>query len=324
MRLSVAICTWNRAKLLDQTLARMHDLSVSNGVDWELLVVNNNCTDDTDAVIARHADALPLRRLHEPKQGHSNARNCAMREASGSWILWTDDDVLVEPDWLVSLASAIDRHPEASIIGGRVDPWFPIEPDPELVAVFPTLGSGFCGVNHGEQECEVTDPMAFCGANLAMRMKEAARFLFNPHYGRNKSKQGLFDETDFIVRMQNQGSRLLWCPGMRVRHYVDPSRMTVRHLCAHYEGIGYTEAIKGANEIRNSASIFGVPRWVARKLGEHWLRYTACRLIGRRRQALCHLRDFHRCWGLVKGHRELLSESKSKPEAPLKPAGAKE
>ena len=60
-RVTVAICTWNRADLLDRTLAQMHRLWIPEGVTWELLVVNNNCTDHTDEVINRHAAALPLR-----------------------------------------------------------------------------------------------------------------------------------------------------------------------------------------------------------------------------------------------------------------------
>ncbi len=78
MNVTVAICTWNRAKLLDQTLTRMQQLRIPANVAWELLVVNNNCTDDTDAIIAGHESALPLRRLFEPKPGLSNARNFAV------------------------------------------------------------------------------------------------------------------------------------------------------------------------------------------------------------------------------------------------------
>jgi glycosyltransferase involved in cell wall biosynthesis len=98
MVITVAICTWNRAALLDQTLAEMRNLRVPKGVDWELLVVNNNCIDDTDEVIAKHADKLPLRGLVEPKPGHSNARNRAMREARGEDVVWTDDDVRVSSE----------------------------------------------------------------------------------------------------------------------------------------------------------------------------------------------------------------------------------
>ena len=83
MHVTVAICTWNRARLLDQTLTGLHALRIPEGITWELLVVNNRSTDDTDAVISRHADTLRLRRLCEPKQGLSNARNCAVRAARG-------------------------------------------------------------------------------------------------------------------------------------------------------------------------------------------------------------------------------------------------
>src|SRR5204862_6920845 len=114
---SVVICTWNRAGLLDQTLARMRELHVPAGLAWELLVVNNNCTDDTDAVVARHAPHLPLRVVHEPKQGHSNARNRGVAEARGELVLWTDDDVQVDPGWLAALADGAARHPGAAGFG---------------------------------------------------------------------------------------------------------------------------------------------------------------------------------------------------------------
>src|SRR5580692_9336325 len=75
MLLSVAICTWNRAKLLDQTLTKMGELRIPDGVTWELLVVNNNCTDDTSRVVASAANALPVKEVFEKKLGQSHARN---------------------------------------------------------------------------------------------------------------------------------------------------------------------------------------------------------------------------------------------------------
>jgi glycosyltransferase involved in cell wall biosynthesis len=106
----------------------MRQLRIPANVDWELLVVNNNCTDDTDAVIARHQDALPLRRLFEPEQGLSNARNSAVAVAKGDYILWTDDDVLVSSNWLVEYANAFRSWPDAAFFGGPIEPWFSTEP----------------------------------------------------------------------------------------------------------------------------------------------------------------------------------------------------
>ena len=128
MRITVAICTWNRAELLDRTLSQMHNLRIPPGIEWELLVVNNNCTDDTDAVVARHAQVLPIRRLFEGSQGQSHSRNHALREAFGELIVWTDDDVLVDQDWLAAYVKAARDWPEASYFGGTITPWFAAPP----------------------------------------------------------------------------------------------------------------------------------------------------------------------------------------------------
>src|SRR5581483_541916 len=106
MHVTVAICTWNRCKLRDQTLAQFQNLRIPEGVTWELLVVNNNCTDQTDLVLENYRSRLPLRRLFEPKQGHCHARNCAVAAATGELLLWTDDDVLVNPEWLAAYVAA--------------------------------------------------------------------------------------------------------------------------------------------------------------------------------------------------------------------------
>ena len=69
MLITVAICTWNRSKLLDATLLEMEKLRIPAGVSWELLVVDNNSKDDTAEVIKRHTakGIVPIRGLFEPK-----------------------------------------------------------------------------------------------------------------------------------------------------------------------------------------------------------------------------------------------------------------
>src|SRR5213593_3681732 len=118
MDLTVAICTWNRWRLLHQALEQMTKLVIPHDVEWELLVVNNNCTDATDRVIEEFASRLPLRRLFEPKPGLSNARNAAVREARGEYILWTDDDTQVDEHWVATYVRAFQQWPNAAFFGG--------------------------------------------------------------------------------------------------------------------------------------------------------------------------------------------------------------
>jgi glucosyl-dolichyl phosphate glucuronosyltransferase len=75
LKVTVAICTWNRSKSLRATLLSLQQLTIPPDVDWELLIVNNNCTDNTDLIVGLFADSLPIRLLHEERQGLSNARN---------------------------------------------------------------------------------------------------------------------------------------------------------------------------------------------------------------------------------------------------------
>src|SRR5690349_2692345 len=101
--ITVAICTWNRAAVLRRTLNQLLQLQVPTGVNWELLVVNNNCTDNTDEVCEELSGLLPLRVLHERQTGHARAARLAIQESRGRFIAWTDDDVLVDPGWLEAI-----------------------------------------------------------------------------------------------------------------------------------------------------------------------------------------------------------------------------
>jgi glycosyltransferase involved in cell wall biosynthesis len=99
-------------------------MRVPGDFDWEVVIVNNNGTDHTDEVIAAFAGRLPLRREFEPEPGHTRARNHAIDAAKGDYIIWTDDDVVVDPQWLAAYAEAFRRWPEAAKVSPAARPMF--------------------------------------------------------------------------------------------------------------------------------------------------------------------------------------------------------
>jgi glycosyltransferase involved in cell wall biosynthesis len=109
MLASIAICTLNRAPSLARTLESLVAMYPINEVEWEVVVVNNGCTDGTDEVIDSFATRLPIRRLLEPHGGLSRARNRAVDLITSSYIIWTDDDVVVDRRWLMSYVAAFRR-----------------------------------------------------------------------------------------------------------------------------------------------------------------------------------------------------------------------
>ena len=70
---------------------------------WELGLVDNDSSDRTVKVLSFFGERSPIRYVLEEKPGLSNARNRAVAEAPGKYIIWTDDDVLVD--------------------GGPIEPW---------------------------------------------------------------------------------------------------------------------------------------------------------------------------------------------------------
>src|SRR5436305_11094952 len=100
--ISVCICTYNRPESLQRTLESLaSQLNADSGV-IELLIVDNNCTDDTYQIIEAFRVGLPVRRVTESRQGLAHARNRAVTEFRGDVLLFTDDDVRFGTGWLAA------------------------------------------------------------------------------------------------------------------------------------------------------------------------------------------------------------------------------
>jgi glycosyltransferase involved in cell wall biosynthesis len=124
MYITVGICTFNRAESLRRTLDSLAAMEVPKDLAWEVLIVNNKCTDHTEDVISEYVERLPVRREFEPRPGKSNALNRAIDTAKGEYIRWTDDDVVVDVGWLRAYMEAFRRWPDTAIFGGRIIPRF--------------------------------------------------------------------------------------------------------------------------------------------------------------------------------------------------------
>ncbi len=298
--ITVAVCTWNRAALLDQTLTALAAVTPPPGRSWEVLVIDNNSPDHTQQVLAAHAGRLPLRTVTERQQGHSNARNCGLDHARGDWLVWTDDDVRPAAGWLAAFAATIQRQPAAAAVGGPIRPWFPEPPDPELAAVFTPLRIGYCGVDHGRDERELTPAELIYGANMAFRTAAVAGLRFDPLYGRKGKHQGGHDDVAYLDQVRARGGRVWWSPGMSLEHYVEPSRMTVEYARR------YTRDAVCLHELDpdNVPRLAGIPRWLLRKAAGHWLAAAVNLRPGRRRERLRALLALWDTQARISAHRQ--------------------
>lgn len=300
MQLSIVICTWNRAVLLGQTLEAMTRLRVPPETDWELLVVNNHCTDQTDEVTAAYVDRLPLRRLWEPTPGKTHACNRAVREVRGDYVLWTDDDVLVSPDWMAEYLRAFERWPDAAVFGGPISPWFVDNPPRWLAQVFPRVACAYAVLDLGGQTRPL-DPEQLLpyGANMATRTRELRKHPFDPLTGPRGERHGVGDETLVLQAILRAGNTGWWVPGARVRHYVPPQRQTVRFLRDYFRGHG--ELFGRQLDHSRSPKWFGRPRWAWRQAIEAELRFRLKRCFFPAPNWVEELIRASKLWGVLRG-----------------------
>ena len=108
--ISVVVPTRNRSRLLAVTL---RSALAQRGIDFEIIVVDEASSDDTQAVIGSFNDPRIRAIRHDTPQGVSAARNRGIDEARGAWLAFLDDDDLWAPDKLarqLSTARTCDAH----------------------------------------------------------------------------------------------------------------------------------------------------------------------------------------------------------------------
>lgn len=303
--ITVAICTFNRAESLYRTLASLAAMRVPGDLGWELVIVNNNCTDHTDSIIAAFETGLPVRREFEARQGHSHARNRAVDAATGDYIIWTDDDVVVDPGWLEAYAEAFRLWPDAVVFGGPIIPKYE-EPIVKWVAESGAALTGPYAIRDLGNEplpLSVTEGRDPYGANFAIRAAEQRTFRYNPELGLGSTRRRLGDETDVIEKILESGAIGYWVPGARVEHCVSRERQTIAYISRYFAGSGETNAFREGDH--GAPHLFGAPRWLWRQMIQGWAGYHMRRFTSAAPIWVRHLRDHTYARGAIRYWRSL-------------------
>lgn len=235
MLLTVALCTWNRAKSLSTALSSFTKLAVPAHVDWEVVVVDNNAKDETPRVVREYSSLLPVRYVFEPQQGLSLARNRAVREALGDLIIFTDDDVSVDPRWLAEYASAAEQFPGAAFFGGTIELRFEAKPPrwlPNNLARLRTAYAYRC-VDPGILLINRRQDLPY-GANMAFRRSALAGAWFSPRLGRIGEELMSGEETELMAHLIDRGDTGVWVGPARVDHVIPKERLTKSYIHGYF------------------------------------------------------------------------------------------
>ena len=226
-KLSIIVATYNRSQSLLRTLRSVVAQSAP-AEQWELVVVNNNSTDNTAAVFAQFAaehSEFNLRMVDEPKQGLSNARNCGIMASEGQYVAIVDDDESLEDSFAESYIAFFDAFPTAMAAGGAVKA--------EYDNLRPRWMSRFTEqmiANPIDLDIAVTifpSHRVPAGGNMAFRREVFDRVgMFNPRLGRNGQSLVGGEENDLFARLRREGELLYFVPNAAIYHHIPDSKLT--------------------------------------------------------------------------------------------------
>jgi GT2 family glycosyltransferase len=274
--LTVLLATRNRAALLAQTLQGIAEQRLGDLIA-EIVVAENGSTDDTQQVLADFRTRLPLTVVHEPTVGKSRALNRALAVADGALLVFTDDDVVPDADWLATLKQVADRWPAHAIIGGRVTPLYP----PDTPAWLRTHGIAAPAFSWFEPASE-EGPISITpfGPNFAVQAAALHGLAFAEEIGPAGDDYAMGCESELLRRLVARGERIVYTPDATVAHVIRPEQLTHQWLFARAFRYG-----RGQTRMEAAADVpllAGIPRHLWRTLAGAWLQMATARWRGAR------------------------------------------
>lgn len=229
MDVSIIVCTYNRAESLRDTLRALRAQKINTSCEWEVVVVDNNSKDHTRKVVEEVQGEWPLLRYEfEQAQGLSHARNHGIAAALGDILLFTDDDVLPEPDWLGTTLSGLKKY-NADACGGYIAPIWGSPPPDWLTERF----HGFLAVR--TERCDdyaiIKPSQAPFGANMAFRREVFQKVGgFDISRGRKGNVLASGEDGELFERILSAGLKAVFLGQSRVYHKVESFRLTKRYF----------------------------------------------------------------------------------------------
>ena len=281
MDISVIICTYNRSGNLPGSIDRLERQRELNGINWEVVIVDNNSPDDTREVVKALASqsAIRIRYLYQPEQGASHARNLGIQETKSQFLVFIDDDILVSERWLRSFYDTLSRE-ECDVAGGRIH----LHLDEPLPSWINPDMQGFLGHQDYGPEPYVMDgakQYPFAG-NMALK-RQVFDLVggFNTKLGKKgdgENRKALFKgaEKEFFDRVYARGCCFCYQPNALVYHRVLPFQLKQSYFLNVHYNAGFQKACFDSQIY--GRSIGGIPLFLLPQTVRAWWRYLAQRL----------------------------------------------
>ncbi|CBN58338.1 MULTISPECIES: glycosyltransferase [Kamptonema] len=240
--IDIVICTYNNALLLNKALLALSQQQVSPEVEWRVLIVDNNCTDNTQEVIEKYRVSGTIPHLStgsETQQGLTYARHYGVQNTTADWIAFVDDDCFLAEDWVEQAVKFAATHPDCGAFGGRVIlDWE--NPPPKYVLNY---GYSFAQQEHGT---EPQKKSCLVGAGLVLNRAALTHTgwidkpLLHDRIGTKLISGG---DVEIALRIYGAGYDLWYTPDCKLKHFIPARRTSQQYLIDINYGLGTSQVL---------------------------------------------------------------------------------
>lgn len=266
---TVVLPTFRRPDALANVLDGLRR-QVDPGIAWDVVVVDNDVAPGGQGVFEAASSGfdVPIRLVREQRRGSAHARNRGMAEASGSVVVFIDDDVVPEPTWLSRLVEPI--------VAGRCDG------AAGRVVLDPTVArprwfvegwmAGYLAAFHlADEEVALPADGWALTANIAFRAGLLrATGGFDLSLGPRSGVPLVNDDISLCRRFIAAGGRMRYVPEARVVHELPPARLQRRYIVRRLHTQGRSDWLLDREELNRLrfAGAGGTAQWLWRTMGD--------------------------------------------------------
>lgn len=270
---SILFATYRRGEILRITLDSFLKLSPC-AFDYEIVVIDNACEQQTKELVLSYQNVMPIHYLQEPSPGKNSALITGLKRARGDILIFTDDDVIVEPDWLIKFYEGIERLPAFDLFGGKILPHL-AEGVSDDKGLLQRPGS-FIKSAYVIADWDIPEgPIKvghIWGPNMAVRRRVFdSGITFDPKIGPNGSNYIMGSESDFLNRAAAQGFSGAYIPTACVKHQIRPEQLNREWLAGRAFRWGRGSVRRNKPESR--FTLMGAPFYLYKKVMGEYIQY---------------------------------------------------
>lgn len=277
IELSIIVCTKNRARKLASLIQCLGSQKNIEKLNWEIIIVDNNSTDNTREVAYAFCEGSNLRinYIFEPRTGLSIARNIGILTSKGSYLLFLDDDILIPDEFLSNVLFGVQEFPEFQIFGYRVLPDWEIsklkqpfwltfkKPFPLIQSFLPVHDLGGETLTYPNRHAK--NPI---GAGFLVKKEVFEKIVpFREELGAGQS--GVCEDTEFFWYALLHNFKILYWPYAVLYHPVLPDRPTIKYIHKWYFNLGKSlHIVKNSGRLLNEKKkpVLGLEGIISNKL----------------------------------------------------------